>query len=115
MKLPFDRETAYTFTDEEIAKELSARIKTLRLSSCVSQTEFARMAGVSLSTIRRVESGRISEVSFGNIIQILRAGGMLDGIAGLVEDVPIHPALLRDEHTKRTYASSKIKERYERA
>lgn len=112
MKAYFAKETVYSFSDEEIAQVLSTRLKALRLSSCVSQSEFASLSGVSLSTIRRVESGRLFEVSFGNLLHILRAGGMLDGLAGLVEDVPIHPAL-RKPLSKRSYASSKMRERYE--
>ncbi|MBR1633375.1 MAG: hypothetical protein IJ686_06440 [Bacteroidales bacterium] len=42
------------------------------------------MSGVSLSTVRRAESGRISELAFGHLLKILRAGGMLDGVADLV-------------------------------
>ena len=106
------RETAYSFTDMEISQELSARIKALRLSSCVSQSEFASMSGVSLSTIRRAESGQLAEVSFGNLLKILRAGGMLDGMATLIDDVPIHPAL-KKESAKRSYASSKMRRKYE--
>lgn len=108
----FVKETAYSFSDEEIAQVLSARMKALRLSSCVSQSEFAHLSGVSLSTVRRVESGRLLEVSFGNLLHILRAGGMLDGLADLVEEVPIHPALKKPV-VKRSYASSKMRERYE--
>ena len=113
MKPLFIKETAYTYSDSEIAEELGARIKTLRLSSCLSQSEFAKTAGVSLSTLRRVESGHLLEVSFGNLLQILRAGGMLDGLADLVEEAPIHPAL-HQESNKRAYASSKMRERYEK-
>ena len=113
MKQLFISETAYTYTDSEIAQELGSRIKNLRLSSCFSQSEFARLSGVSLSTLRRVESGHMLEVSFGNILQILRAGGMMDGTAGLVEDAPPHPAL-HQQSNKRAYASSRMRERYER-
>lgn len=112
MRELFAKENAYSFSDKEIARILSARLKALRLSACVSQSEFARLADVSLSTIRRVESGRLFEVSFGNLLHILRAGGMLDGLADLVEEVPIHPALKKTS-PKRTYASSKMRERYE--
>lgn len=108
----FVKETVYTYTDDEISAELGERIKALRLSSCISQSGFAEMAGVSLSTVRRAESGRMAEISFGNLLRILRAGGMLDGIADLVEEVPLHPALQQDA-PKRTYASMKMRERYE--
>lgn len=112
MKDLFVRETVYTYTDEAIAQVLGERLKAMRLSSCVSQSEFAKQAGVSFSTVRRAESGRLSEVTFGHLLRILRAGGMLDGIADLVEEVPLHPALNRNA-PKRSYASSKMRARYE--
>ncbi len=108
----FDRETVYSFADDEIARVLGERLKALRLSSCVSQSEFAELSGVSLSTVRRAESGRLAELTFGHLLRILRAGGMLDGVAGLVEEVPEHPALQRNV-PRRSYASSKMRERYE--
>ena len=113
MRPLFIKETAYSYSNSEIARELGSRIKNLRLSSCFSQSEFAKLSGVSLSTLRRVESGHMLEVSFGNLLQILRAGGMLDGMAGLVEEAPLHPALHQDSN-KRAYASSKMRERYEK-
>lgn len=112
MKDLFVKETVHSFSDEEISRVLSARLKALRLSSCLSQSEFAHISGVSLSTIRRAESGRLYEISFGNLLHILRAGGMLDGLADLVEDVPLHPALNKPI-SKRSYASSKMRVRYE--
>jgi len=113
MRRLFIRETAYSYSDEEIAQELGGRIKNLRLSSCVSQGEFAKMSNVSISTVRRVESGHIQEVSFGSVLRMLRAGGMLDGMADLVQEVPIHPAV-HSGPDKRAYASSKMRKRYER-
>lgn len=114
MRKHFDRETVYLFSDEEIAEELSKRIKRLRLSSCMSQTEFAQRSGVSLSTIRRAESGGIMELSLANLVKVMRTGGMLDGIADLIEEVPIYPALYRSASPKRMYASSKMRDKYER-
>ena len=112
MKLLFDRESVYSFSDDEISQILGVRLKALRLSSCVSQSEFAKMSGVSLSTVRRAESGRLAELTFGHLLRILRSGGMLDGVADLVEEVPSHPALQRHV-PKRSYASSKMRKRYE--
>ena len=114
MKRNFDRETVYLFSDSEIGEELSKRVKRLRLSSCMSQTEFAQRSGVSLSTIRRAESGGILELSLANLVKVLRAGGMLDGVAELIEDVPVYPALYRPITPKRMYASSKMRDKYER-
>ena len=107
------RETAFTYTDEEIAQEIGGRVKKLRLSSCMSQSEFACTSGVSLSTVRRVENGHLLEVTFGHLLRMLRAGGMLDGMADLVDEVPVHPAVKKGSG-KRAYASSKMRKRYEK-
>lgn len=115
MRRLFTRDTVYSYTDEEISTELSNRLKRLRLASCVSQSELAKLSGVSLSTLRRAESGGIQEITFGNILKILRAGGMMDGVADLIEETPVHPAIsrLREQRPKRDYASSKMRKRYE--
>ena len=112
MKLILNRENAYTFSDEEIMKVIFERIHRLRLSSCMSQEEFAKSANVSRTTIKRIESGTTTDISFKTLIKLLRAGGMMDGLGDLVEEVPLHPAL-KNNTEKRMYASSKIRRKYE--
>ena len=112
MKIILNRENAYSFSDEELLEEIFDRIHKLRLSSCMSQEEYAKSAGVSRTTIKRIESGASTDISLRTLIKILRAGGMMDGLGDLVEEVPMHPAL-RNNAGKRTYASSKQRRKYE--
>ncbi len=112
MKLILNRENAYTFSDEEILEEILDRIHKLRLSSCMSQEEFAKSAGISRTTIKRIESGTSTDISLRTMIKILRAGGMMDGLGDLVEEVPLHPAL-RTNTGKRPYASTNKRRKYE--
>ena len=112
MKLILNRDNAYTFSDEEILKEIFKRIRNLRLGSCMSQEEYADAAGVSRSTIKRIESGTPTDISLKTLIRILRAGGMMDGLGDLVEEVPLHPAL-KNNTGKRFYASLKQRSKYE--
>ena len=46
MKRLYDTYTIYEFSDECIVKEICKRVKSLRLSCCFSQQEFADKAGV---------------------------------------------------------------------
>lgn len=112
MKIILNRENAYTFSDEEILKEIFNRIRKLRLSSCMSQEEYAQSANISRTTIKRIESGTSTDISLKTLIKILRAGGMMDGLGDLVEEVPMHPAL-RNNVGKRAYASTKLRKKYE--
>ncbi len=112
MKLILNRENAYTFSDEELLEEIFNRIRRLRLSSCMSQEEYAEAANVSRTTIKRIESGTSTDISLRTLIKILRAGGMMDGLGDLVEEAPLHPAL-KNNTGKRPYASSKLRRKYE--
>lgn len=111
MKVPFEKQFVYTFSDEEIMSEISRRIKNLRQSCCFSQQEFADLSGVSLITIKRIESGSFINIGLLTIIKILRAGGALDGIADLVEDVPMSPFVIQKGNTTRKHFSSNMKQK----
>ena len=63
MKFPFESQYIYEFSDEEIFSEICSRLKKLRVSSCMSQEEFAKHCGVSRETIKRIESGNIKTTS----------------------------------------------------
>jgi transcriptional regulator with XRE-family HTH domain len=112
MKRILSRDTAYMFSDNELFSEICRRLKTLRLGSCLSREEFASLSGVSLSTIKRIESGVANDVGIRVIMKLLRAGGSTDGLADLVEETPIHPAL-KTSSGKRVYSSSKKRHVYE--
>ena len=105
MRILFDKMTIYMFSDDEIMSEICRRLRVLRQNNCISQTAMAKLSGVSLSTVKRIESGKISDVNFGTIIKILRAGGLLDGVADLVEEVPA-PAI---KENKRGYFSKSMR------
>ena len=103
MRRFFDRQTIHEFSDEEIMLELCRRIRLLRQGSGISQTDMANEAGVSLSTVRRIESGDAGNVTLTTLLKILRAGGSLEGVADLVVEVPT-PEFKED---KRGYFSKK--------
>ena len=88
MKRFFDKYTIHEFSDEEIMLELCRRLRLLRQNNGISQGDLAREAGVSLSTVKRIESGDIGNMTMLTLLKILRTTGMLEGVAGLVTEVP---------------------------
>lgn len=94
MKTVFDRYTIYDFSDEAIILELCKKIRKLRRSCCMSQTEFAQKSGVSIASIKRIEAGTVTDLNLCTLIKILRACGKLDGMAELIPDVPDSPFLI---------------------
>jgi len=113
MKKILNRDNAYSFTDDELMIELCRRIRSVRLGSCLSQSDYAKKAGVSRTTIKRIESGNAEDIGIRVLMKLLRAGGMMDGFGDLIEDVPVHPAI-RVKGGVRTYVSSSMKTVYEK-
>ena len=63
MKTVFDRYTIYDFSDEAIILELCEKVRKLRRSCCISQTELALKSGVSIASIKRIEAGTVKDLN----------------------------------------------------
>ena len=90
-----------TSEDECIVKEICKRVKSIRLSCCFSQQEFADKAGVSIVTIKRIESCKVSDIALSTLLKILRISGTLEGVVGLVPELPDSPFLINEKTGKR--------------
>ena len=112
MKAQLDRYTIYDFTDEAIVLEICRKVKALRRSCCVTQQEFAQQSGLSIASVKRIESGAMSDINVCTLIKIMRACGVLEGFADLVPDVPESPFLTdRESGVKRKNCKSVYKNR----
>lgn len=111
MKKSFDKITIYDFSDAEIISELCQKIKSVRLSCCFSQQEFAEKCGVSIVTIKRIESGASKDLTIGTLLKIMRVSGTLEGIVDLLPDLPESPYLVNERTgQKRQRFNSKSKQ-----
>lgn len=100
MRRLYDTYTIYEFSDECIVKEICKRVKSIRLSCCFSQQEFADKAGVSIITIKRIESCKVSDIALSTLLKILRMSGTLEGVVGLVPELPDSPFLINEKQVK---------------
>jgi transcriptional regulator with XRE-family HTH domain len=71
-------------TDDAILAELGQRLARTRLERNITQHELATEAGVSKSTVERIESG--SETRLSSLIRILRVLGLVDRLDQLVPE-----------------------------
>ena len=101
MKKVFDRYMIYDFSDEDIIQELCKKLKSVRLSCCLSQQEFAEKCGLSVITIKRIESGKANDVTMGTLLKIMRVSGTLDGVVDLIPDLPASPYLINEKTGQR--------------
>ena len=78
--------------NKHILRELGARIRAARIDMPFTQAELAEHAGVSLSTVAKLERGE--DVRLSSVLDILRALGMLASVNGLVPEATPRPSEL---------------------
>ena len=79
----------YFLTDLNVAKRIGANLKNLRLRQNVTQSNLSESAGVSLSTLKKIENGDIC--SFDSFLRLLRTLRKLDVLQPLVEEEQLTP------------------------
>lgn len=93
-------------SDKAVLDELGSRLARTRLEQNVSQEQLAGEAGVSKSTIERIETGR--EVKVTSLVRILRALGRLELLDQLLPEPlpsPIERARLQGRLRQRAAES----------
>ena len=83
-------ENIYMLSDAMILTKIGAQLKSLRLKQNITQQALAEEAGVSLSSIKKVEKGEIG--SFDSLLRVLRTLGKLDVLLPLVEEEQLSPS-----------------------
>ena len=78
------------FTHEIVAM-LGRRFKDYRIGSDLTQKDVSEKSGVSIITIRKFENGQLFNITFGTVIELLRAIGFMEGINDLLPEIPVSP------------------------
>lgn len=78
----------------EIVSIIGERFREYRLAALLTQQEVADIAGVSKTTVYSFENGRLPNVSFRTVVDLLRAIGMIDKIDDILPEIPISPYLM---------------------
>ena len=95
-----------TLTDEAVLHLLGRRVESQRLHLNRTQALVADEAGVSESTVRRLEGG--SSIQLDKLVRILRSLDLLSNLDRLVPEPPANPvAMARMQGAKRKRARGK--------
>jgi len=71
-------------TDDAVLQELGRRLAHSRLERNISQAELAKEAGISKTTLERIERG--GPVQINNFVRVLRALGQLDELDHVIPE-----------------------------
>lgn len=81
-------------SDDAILKELGERLVRHRLNRNQTQAAVAREAGVARRTVSKVENGHVVDTR--NLVRIMRALDLLDGLDALIAQPRISPVALAE-------------------
>ena len=88
-------------SDDAVMEELGHRIAAARLERQMTQAQLAEAAGVSKSTVERLEDGASAQLT--NVVRCLRALDKLEGLERLLPETPANPIeLLKRKGTRRS-------------
>lgn len=76
--------------DAIIFEKIGTHLKTIRLRQNITQQSLAEAAGVSLSSLKKIEKGEIG--SFESLLRVLRTLGKLDVLQPLVDEEQLSPS-----------------------
>lgn len=79
----------YALSDRDVEKKIGEKIRATRLRQNITQESLAREAGISQSSVKKIEGGHIG--SFDSLLRTLRTLGLLDAIQRLVEPMELSP------------------------
>jgi transcriptional regulator with XRE-family HTH domain len=94
-------------TADELEAELGQQVRALRLRANLDQQTLAQQAGVALSALKNVESGKGATLK--TLLKVLRALNRLEWIQSLSPAVSISPLQLLKQKRPRQRASSRRK------
>jgi len=83
------QDNIYMLADNDIYRRIGQKIRRLRLRQDFSQMSLAEQAQISVSTLKRIESGVIS--NFDSLVRVLRVLGELDVFSPLIKEDKMSP------------------------
>ena len=83
-------ENTYMLTDAVIFNRVGNHLRQVRLKLNITQQSLADAANVSLSSIRKIENGKIG--SFDSLLRIMRILGKLDVLQPLIDEEQMSPS-----------------------
>jgi len=82
-------EDIYSLSDTQMQKRIGEKLKSVRLKQNITQKNLSEEADISLSSIKKIESGEIG--SFESLLRVMRVLGKLDTFQNLIAEEQLSP------------------------
>ena len=84
----------------DILRNLGLRFRDYRMRLMMTRKEVLEAARVGMTTLYKFESGNMTDISFGTVIRLLRAIGMVENWDALLPELPESPYMYYDNDKK---------------
>ena len=84
----------------DIIRNLGLRFRDYRMRLMMTRKEVSVAARVGMTTLYKFESGNMTDISFGTMIRLLRAIGMVENWDALLPELPESPYMYYDNDKK---------------
>lgn len=90
----------YEYSIPETIKLLGARFKEYRLRSDMTQKDVSEQSGITINTIHKFENGVSGNISLNTFLLLMKAIGQIEGLDGMMPELPESAYLLKGENKK---------------
>ncbi|MBD5207359.1 MAG: helix-turn-helix transcriptional regulator [Bacteroidales bacterium] len=84
----------------DIIRNLGLRFRDYRMRLKMTRQEVSEASKVGMTTLYKFESGNMTDISFGTVIRLLRAIGMVENWESLLPELPESPYMYYDNDKK---------------
>ncbi len=93
--------TLKSYSPAEIVQTLGLRFREYRMSMNLTRRQVADETGLSMTTLYKIETGNITDVSMLTMLKLLKVVGMYENWDKLLPEMPESPYLYKRDMTKR--------------
>jgi len=92
--------TNRSITTADALSILGPRFRDYRMRLKLTRKEVAEASGIGMTTLFRLETGKMTDISFSTIMRLLRSIGQHDNWENLLPELPESPYLYNDKNKK---------------
>lgn len=90
-----------SLTPAEIIRILGQRFREYRMSMNFTRKQVAEQTGLSMTTLYKLETGNLTDMSMGTMLKLLRVVGQYENWNKILPELPENPYLYKDNITKK--------------
>ncbi len=90
----------YEYSIPELVQLIGARFKDYRMRSKMTQKDVAEQAGLTVNTVHKFENGKVPNLSISTFLLLMKAIGCINGLDGLMPELPDSAYLIDDNGKK---------------